>query len=87
MQGAEAEASGCITSTLDPSIPAKLLLKGKSLTMQEEATKDDDAVICSWLAILWDGDAVRYKLGEWCESIQEASSNYREIMNLVNDIM
>jgi hypothetical protein len=27
---------------------------------------------------------VRYELGEWCERIQEATSNYRELRNLVN---
>jgi hypothetical protein len=30
------------------------------------------------------GDGVRFELGEWCDKIQEASSNYREIQNLVN---
>jgi hypothetical protein len=30
------------------------------------------------------GRGVRYELGEWCESIQEATSNYRELRNLVN---
>jgi ribonuclease HI len=30
------------------------------------------------------GDGVRYKLGEWCERIQEATSNYWELRNLVN---
>jgi hypothetical protein len=30
------------------------------------------------------GEGVRYELGEWCESIQEATSNYRELRNLVN---
>jgi hypothetical protein len=33
------------------------------------------------------GDGVRYELGEWCETIQEATSNYRELMNLVNDMV
>jgi hypothetical protein len=33
------------------------------------------------------GDGVRYKLGEWCEFIQEATSNYRELRNLVNDMV
>jgi hypothetical protein len=30
---------------------------------------------------------VRYELGEWCERIQEAKSNYRELRNLVNDMV
>jgi hypothetical protein len=30
------------------------------------------------------GDGVGYEFGEWCESIQEATSNYRELRNLVN---
>jgi hypothetical protein len=30
------------------------------------------------------GDGVRYELGEWCETIQEETSNYRELSNLVN---
>jgi hypothetical protein len=30
------------------------------------------------------GEGVRYELGEWCEIIQEATSNYRELRNLVN---
>jgi hypothetical protein len=30
------------------------------------------------------GEGVRYELGEWCESIQEATSNYRELRNLVS---
>jgi ribonuclease HI len=30
------------------------------------------------------GDGVRYKLGEWCERIQEVTSNSRELRNLVN---
>jgi hypothetical protein len=30
------------------------------------------------------GDGVRYELGEWCDKIQEASLNYRELQNLVN---
>jgi hypothetical protein len=30
------------------------------------------------------GDGVRYDLGEWCDHIQEATSNYREFRNLVN---
>jgi hypothetical protein len=30
------------------------------------------------------GDGVRYELGEWCERIQEVTSNYRELRNLVN---
>jgi hypothetical protein len=30
------------------------------------------------------GGEVRYELGEWCDQIQEASSNYRELGNLVN---
>jgi hypothetical protein len=29
------------------------------------------------------GDGVQYDLGEWCECIQEATSNYRELRNLV----
>jgi hypothetical protein len=33
------------------------------------------------------GDGVRYELGEWCELIQEATSNYRELRNLVNDMV
>jgi hypothetical protein len=33
------------------------------------------------------GDGVRYELGEWCNKIQEASSNYRELRNLVNDML
>jgi hypothetical protein len=30
------------------------------------------------------GDGVRYELGESCERIQEATSNYRVVSNLVN---
>jgi hypothetical protein len=30
------------------------------------------------------GDGVMHELGEWCESIQEATFNYRELRNLVN---
>jgi hypothetical protein len=30
------------------------------------------------------GEGVRYELGEWCESIQEATSNYHELRDLVN---
>jgi hypothetical protein len=30
---------------------------------------------------------VRYELGEWCNKIQEASSSYRELRNLVNAIL
>jgi hypothetical protein len=30
------------------------------------------------------GGGVRYELGEWCELIQEATFNYRELRNLVN---
>jgi ribonuclease HI len=30
------------------------------------------------------GGGVRYELGEWCELIQEATSNYWELRNLVN---
>jgi hypothetical protein len=30
------------------------------------------------------GDGVRYDMGEWCERIQEATSNYWELRNLVN---
>jgi hypothetical protein len=33
------------------------------------------------------GDRVPYELGEWCELIQEATSNYRELRNLVNDMV
>jgi hypothetical protein len=33
------------------------------------------------------GDGVRYELGEWCDQIQEASSNYRELRNLVNAML
>jgi hypothetical protein len=33
------------------------------------------------------GDGVRYELGEWCDKIQEASSNYKELWNLVNAMM
>jgi hypothetical protein len=33
------------------------------------------------------GDGVRYELGEWCELIQEATSNYRELRNLVNTMV
>jgi hypothetical protein len=33
------------------------------------------------------GDGVRYELGEWCDKIQEASSNYRELQNLVNAML
>jgi hypothetical protein len=33
------------------------------------------------------GDGVRYELGEWCDEIQEASSNYRELRNLVNAML
>jgi hypothetical protein len=33
------------------------------------------------------GDGVRYELGEWCDTIQEATSNYRELMNLVNTMV
>jgi hypothetical protein len=33
------------------------------------------------------GDGVRYELGEWCERIQEATSTYRELRNLVNDMV
>jgi hypothetical protein len=56
-----AEPSEVISSTLESSIPAQLGLKGKVLTAQEEATKDDNAVIphhlCDlWLARLLDGD-------------------------------
>jgi hypothetical protein len=29
------------------------------------------------------GEGVRYELGEWCKSIQEDTSNYRELRNLV----
>jgi hypothetical protein len=29
------------------------------------------------------GDGVRHELGEWCDRIQEATSNYRELRNLV----
>jgi hypothetical protein len=30
------------------------------------------------------GEGVRYELVEWCDSIQEATSNYRQLRNLVN---
>jgi hypothetical protein len=30
---------------------------------------------------------VRYELGKWCNSIQEATSNYRELRILVNDMV
>jgi hypothetical protein len=30
---------------------------------------------------------VRYEIGEWCNKIQEASSNYRELRNLVNAML
>jgi hypothetical protein len=30
------------------------------------------------------GGGVRYDLGEWCEHIQEATSNYPELRNLIN---
>jgi hypothetical protein len=33
------------------------------------------------------GDGVRYELGEWCNTIQEASLNYRELRNLVNNML
>jgi hypothetical protein len=33
------------------------------------------------------GEGVRYELGEWCDSIQEATSNYRELRNLVNSMV
>jgi hypothetical protein len=33
------------------------------------------------------GDGVRYELGEWFECIQDAASNYRELRNLVNDMV
>jgi hypothetical protein len=33
------------------------------------------------------GDGVRYELGEWCDKIQEASSNYRELQNLENAML
>jgi hypothetical protein len=33
------------------------------------------------------GEGVRYELGEWCNQIQEASSNYRELRNLVNAML
>jgi hypothetical protein len=32
------------------------------------------------------GDGVRYELGEWCDLIKEVTSNYRELMNLVNSM-
>jgi hypothetical protein len=32
-------------------------------------------------------DGVQYELGEWCERIQEAASNYRELRNLVNSMV
>jgi hypothetical protein len=35
-----------------------------------------------WCVDLFDG--VQYELGEWCELIQEATSNYRELRNLVD---
>jgi hypothetical protein len=33
------------------------------------------------------GEGVRYELGEWCDTIQEASSNYRELHNLANAML
>jgi hypothetical protein len=33
------------------------------------------------------GDGVRYELGEWCDTIQEASSNYKELRSLVNAML
>jgi hypothetical protein len=33
------------------------------------------------------GDGMRYKLGEWCECIQDATSNYLKLRNLVNDMV
>jgi hypothetical protein len=33
------------------------------------------------------GDGVRYELGEWCDKIQEAYLNYRELRNLVNAML
>jgi hypothetical protein len=33
------------------------------------------------------GEGVIYELGEWYESIQEATSNYRELINLINAML
>jgi hypothetical protein len=33
------------------------------------------------------GNGVRFEFGEWCEDIQDESSNYREFRNLVNVLM
>jgi hypothetical protein len=33
------------------------------------------------------GVGVRYELGEWCESIEEATSNYRDLRKLVNTMV
>jgi hypothetical protein len=33
------------------------------------------------------GDGVQYELVEWCDNIQEASSNYRELQNLMNAML
>jgi hypothetical protein len=33
------------------------------------------------------GDGVRFELGEWCGLIQEVVSNFRELRNLVNDMV
>jgi hypothetical protein len=33
------------------------------------------------------GDGVQYELGEWCERIQEATSNYWALRNLINDMV
>jgi hypothetical protein len=33
------------------------------------------------------GNGVRFEFGEWCEDIQEKSTNYREFRNLVNALL
>jgi hypothetical protein len=43
-----------------------------------------DASVSGFGWCIYFGDGVRYELGEWCARIQEATSNYRELRNLVN---
>jgi hypothetical protein len=33
------------------------------------------------------GNGVRFEFGEWCEDIQDESSNYQEFRNLVNALL
>jgi hypothetical protein len=43
---------------------------------------DASGIIFEWCIDF--GDGVRYELGEWYDQIHEASSNHRELRNLVN---